>query len=92
VFGFVSVKDGIKIHRMSCPNAERLITQYPYRIQKVKWRESAASAIFQTTIKFMAYEEIGLMQAVSDTVNMLSLNLRSFRFPAGMEKYRGYCK
>lgn len=89
VFGFVSVKDGIKIHRMSCPNAERLITQYPYRIQKVKWRESAASAIFQTTIKFMAYEEIGLMQAVSDTVNMLSLNLRSFRYSGRHGKISG---
>ena len=37
VFGFVSIKDGIKIHRISCPNAARLIANFPYRIPKVKW-------------------------------------------------------
>ena len=89
VFGFVSVKDGIKIHRMSCPNAERLITQYPYRIQKVKWRESAASALFQTTIRFTAYEEMGLMQEIADVVNMLSLNMRSFRLSGQQGKVSG---
>lgn len=51
VFGFVSIKDGIKIHRMSCPNAARLIENYPYRIQKVKWRENIEGGSFQTTIK-----------------------------------------
>lgn len=51
VFGFVSVKDGIKIHRMSCPNAARLIENYPYRIQKVKWRETTATTSFQATVK-----------------------------------------
>lgn len=39
VFGFISIKDGLKIHKMSCPNASRLLTNYPYRIQKVRWKE-----------------------------------------------------
>ncbi len=51
VFGFVSIKDGIKIHRMSCPNAARLIENYPYRIQKVRWKEDVTSGSFQTCIK-----------------------------------------
>ena len=37
IFGFVTRFDGIKIHRISCPNAARLLDQYPYRILKVKW-------------------------------------------------------
>ncbi len=89
VFGFVSVKDGIKIHRMSCPNAERLLTQYPYRIQKVKWRESATSATFQTTIRFTAYEEMGLVQEIGDVVSNLSLNVRSFQFSEQHGKISG---
>ena len=40
VFGFVSIKDGIKIHRISCPNAARLMDRYPYRIQKVRWSDN----------------------------------------------------
>ena len=39
VFGFISIKDGLKIHKMSCPNAYRLLNNYPYRIQKVRWKE-----------------------------------------------------
>ena len=39
VFGFVSIHGGVKIHRFSCPNAARLLQQYPYRIQKVRWTE-----------------------------------------------------
>lgn len=46
VFGFVSVKEGIKIHRMSCPNAARLIENYPYRIQKVRWKQTASDQQF----------------------------------------------
>ena len=57
VFGFVSVKDGIKIHRMSCPNAARLIENYPYRIQKVRWKEddsAAYSSVIKTVTDFGA--------------------------------------
>ena len=54
VFGFVSVKEGIKIHRMSCPNAARLIENYPYRIVKVRWKETATTSSFQTTVKIIA--------------------------------------
>lgn len=39
IFGFLSSKGGLKIHRLSCPNAARLIENYPYRLQKVKWKE-----------------------------------------------------
>ncbi len=89
IFGFVSVKEGIKIHRMSCPNAERLITQYPYRIQKVKWREDATTAIFQTTVRFTAYEEMGLVQEIGEVVNNLSLNLRGFQLSGQQGKITG---
>lgn len=51
VFGFISVRDGIKIHRMSCPNAARLIENYPYRIMKLKWKSSAGDGSFQATVK-----------------------------------------
>lgn len=37
IFGFVTRMDGIKIHKISCPNAARLLDQYPYRILRVKW-------------------------------------------------------
>lgn len=39
IFGFITVKEGMKIHKMSCPNAARLIENYPYRLQKVRWKK-----------------------------------------------------
>ncbi len=39
IFGFVTRMNGITIHKISCPNAARLLEQYPYRILRVKWSE-----------------------------------------------------
>jgi len=80
VFGFVSIKEGIKIHRMSCPNAARLMELYPYRIQKVRWRNTVASAVFQVGIRVTAYEEIGLAGEIGEVMKNLSLNMRSYTF------------
>ena len=69
VFGFVSVKDGIKIHRMSCPNAARLIENYPYRIQKVRWKETNITSSFQTTVKVITDDNTvyqSIIQKVTD--------------------------
>ncbi|MDD4555655.1 MAG: bifunctional (p)ppGpp synthetase/guanosine-3',5'-bis(diphosphate) 3'-pyrophosphohydrolase, partial [Bacteroidales bacterium] len=38
IFAFVSITQGIKIHRTSCPNAHQLITKYPYRILEARWK------------------------------------------------------
>ncbi|MGZ3884138.1 MAG: RelA/SpoT family protein, partial [Bacteroidia bacterium] len=37
VFGFVTVNEGIKIHRVNCPNAIKLLSNYAYRVVKAKW-------------------------------------------------------
>lgn len=78
VFGFVTIKEGIKIHRITCPNAGRLMDNYPYRIQKVKWRESTTGQNFQTTVKISSYGEAGLSQQIMEVVNSLSVSIRFF--------------
>lgn len=37
IFGFLTIRDGIKIHRENCPNAARLRENYPYRVIEVSW-------------------------------------------------------
>jgi guanosine-3',5'-bis(diphosphate) 3'-pyrophosphohydrolase len=37
IFGFVTILEGIKIHRKNCPNAENLISRYPYRVVVARW-------------------------------------------------------
>lgn len=89
IFGFVSVKDGIKIHRMTCPNAARLIERYPYRIQKVRWRDTFTDDIFQVTLRFTAYKEMGLTQEIGEIIKTLSLNLRNFSLNENRGKIEG---
>lgn len=78
VFGFVSIKDGIKIHRMSCANAARLMERYPYRIQKVKWSETPATSSFQVTLKIIAAHEDSVINEIFDTVNSFKASIRNF--------------
>lgn len=78
VFGFVTRTDGIKIHRMSCPNAARLIERYPYRIQKVVWQESASSGEFLCTLQIVAHMERSVHGAIMDVVAHFKVSLRSF--------------
>lgn len=78
VFGFVTIKEGVKIHRIGCPNAARLMDNYPYRIQKVKWKESSTGQSFQTSIRVSSYGDSGLSQQIMEVINSLSVSLRFF--------------
>lgn len=78
VFGFVTRTEGIKIHRMSCPNAARLMEMYPYRIQKVKWSETPSSGNFQTGLRVTAALEPSVINEVMDIVNSFRASIRIF--------------
>ncbi len=78
VFGFVTRTEGIKIHRMTCPNASRLLDMYPYRIQKVKWSESPASSNFQTALRVTTALEPSVINEIMDIVNSFRASIRMF--------------
>ena len=78
VFGFVTRTEGIKIHRMSCPNAARLLDMYPYRIQKVKWSENPSTGNFQTGLRVTAALEPSVINEIMDIVNSFRASIRMF--------------
>ena len=78
VFGFVTRTEGIKIHRMSCPNAARLLEMYPYRIQKVKWSENPSTSNFQTGLRVTTALEPSVINEVMDIVNSFRASIRMF--------------
>lgn len=78
VFGFVTRTEGIKIHRMSCPNAGRLIDMYPYRIQKVKWSDNPSTGNFQTGLRVTAALEPSVINEIMDIVNSFRASIRMF--------------
>lgn len=79
VFGFVTSTGGVSIHRISCPNAARLISQYPYRIQKVKWRQVSTSSQFQTGLKVIGNGDASMSNAIMECVANAGASIRAFR-------------
>ena len=78
VFGFVTRTEGIKIHRMSCPNAGRLMDMYPYRIQKVKWSDNPSTGNFQTGLRLTTALEPSVINEIMDIVNSFRASIRLF--------------
>ena len=78
VFGFVTRDAGIKIHRMSCPNASRLMDKYPYRIQKVRWSETPGTGDFLCTLKITTDMEHAVLGKIMEVITSFKASLRSF--------------
>lgn len=88
VFGFVSIKEGIKIHRISCPNAARLIENFPYRIQKVKWREDSRTSGFQALLKIVI-DDATVYGSILGIINGYNISIRSSAMIERENKSRG---
>ncbi|MFP4448705.1 MAG: RelA/SpoT family protein [Bacteroidales bacterium] len=81
IIGFISVNEGIKIHRVNCHNAQRLISKYDYRIIKAEWGKSKRQRSFQTRIKVSGIDEIGIINRISDIIsNNMKVSMRSISF------------
>lgn len=78
VFGFVTRTEGIKIHRISCPNASRLIENYPYRIQRVRWADNPSTGDFQCSLKIIAELEHSVLGKVMEVVGNFKASIRNF--------------
>ncbi len=78
VFGFVTRGNGITIHRISCPNASRLIQRYPYRIQRVVWQDTQKSGEFLANLLVTAEPDRNVMSSIMDVISNFRVSLRSF--------------
>jgi GTP pyrophosphokinase len=67
VFGFITIGDGIKIHRDDCPNALQLKKSYPYRIVEVKWKDTDEQTSFLVNVKILGSGS-GIMSSVTDII------------------------
>lgn len=80
VFGFVTINDGIKIHRNSCPNAKQLRANYSYRIITAEWRNKQEE-MFITGVKFTGIDNLGIVNELTTIIsNEESINMKSIKF------------
>ncbi|MCL3780906.1 bifunctional (p)ppGpp synthetase/guanosine-3',5'-bis(diphosphate) 3'-pyrophosphohydrolase [Prolixibacteraceae bacterium JC049] len=68
IFGFVTIKEGIKIHRHSCPNAKDMMERYPYRVIKARWKNADVRNAFQATIRISGDDQIGLIGEITNSL------------------------
>jgi GTP pyrophosphokinase len=68
VFGFVTVTDGIKVHKQNCPNAISMQSQYAYRIMSAKWIDSSQQA-YKVQLKLTGMDNVGLVNEVTRIIS-----------------------
>jgi guanosine-3',5'-bis(diphosphate) 3'-pyrophosphohydrolase len=80
VFGFVTVSEGIKVHKKDCPNAIQLQSNFAYRIIQAKWKDSTQEE-FKAVIKLTGIDNLGLVNDVTKEIsNNMSVNIRNINF------------
>ncbi len=80
VFGFITINDGIKVHRNNCPNAKQLRANYAYRILKTKWKAEEREA-FLTGVKFSGLDNVGLVNEITSFISKeKNVNMKSVSF------------
>jgi len=89
VFGFVTISEGIKIHRTSCPNAHNLISRYPYRVVSARWNKSAGSATFIASIRITGIDESGIVNRIADIISSYTVTMRSFNYTMDEGMFEG---
>lgn len=68
VFGFVTINDGIKVHKKDCPNAISLQSNYAYRIMSAKWIDSTKQE-FKAIIKIHGADHVGLVNKITEIIS-----------------------
>lgn len=90
IFGFVTIKEGIKIHRTSCPNAQQMIERYPYRVIKAKWQDTKKRSSFQATIRIAGTDEPGILEQISHVISKdIGVQMRSINIDSNKGNFDG---
>ena len=89
VFGFITIKDGIKIHKKNCPNALRMQSNYDYRILKAKWIDSTQEE-FTVSIDLTGIDKIGLLNNITNVISgNMNMNIRKLNFETNGGIFKG---
>lgn len=80
VFGFLTINDGIKVHKKNCPNALSLQSNYAYRIMQAKWIDSSQQE-FSALIKLSGIDNLGLVNKITNVISdNMHVNMKSISF------------
>lgn len=92
IFGFVTVGEGVKIHRTNCTNGISLMSNYGYRIIKARWADGSlnSSKSFLTSIKVQGIDSVGIVSAITNIIStQLQINMKSINVTANEGMFEG---
>jgi GTP pyrophosphokinase len=80
VFGFITINDGVKIHRTNCPNAENLMSKMAYRCINARWKDQDIEER-EVTIKIYGFDRMGIVNKLTGIIsNQQNVNMRAISF------------
>jgi len=80
IFGFVTIGEGVKIHRINCPNAANMMANYPYRVLMARWSKVEDSPAFQTGIRIVGIDDHAMISKIYEVLSSYKVNLRNFKY------------
>lgn len=90
VFGFVTINEGIKVHKMDCPNAISLQSNYAYRILQAQWVDSSKED-FEATISITGLDSLGLTTQITKVISeSIGVNIRSISLSENAGVFQGH--
>ena len=92
IFGFITVGEGVKIHRTNCSNALSLMSNYGYRIIRAKWAQEGLNQgkAFLTSIKVSGIDSVGIVSIITDIISkQLKVNMRSIAISSNEGTFEG---
>ncbi len=89
VFGFISINDGIKVHKKNCPNAISLQSNYAYRIISAHWID-ASQEEFSAEIALNGLDHLGLVSHITKIIsNQMNVNMKAINFSTDGGTFNG---
>ncbi len=92
IFGFITVGEGVKIHRTNCTNALALMSNYGYRILKAKWAggNTKVNKAFLTSIRVSGIDSVGIVSVIADIISrQLQINMKSISITSNEGSFEG---
>ena len=89
VFGFLTINDGIKVHKSNCKNSLSLQSKFAYRILNAKWVDSSQYE-FSSTIQIIGIDNLGLVNKITTIISEnLNINMEKMSFDTEGDTFTG---
>lgn len=92
IFGFITIGEGVKIHRTNCPNAVSLMSNYGYRIIKAQWKNTMVKneTRFLAGVRIIGIDDVGIVSSLTDIISKnMGVNMKAITIESHEGTFQG---